>query len=322
MVTEGPGTEGLFERAMRSAQGDDLASQLKRSSLQAFAEDHAGIRRETSAVALVMRMFDEGQPDHRVSALDTSRALMNMQRSVARLAKARKKRVSEVRRLTHDDLDEARLDVREALAGSLVIQMVSSKEHPADADETLSASGETLAELALIELVAALPETSEDDATVDAIPAARPVLRRAVADLVSGWKASSVGFQFSVERNSSVVATSELSAAQIQMLDASLAERDDERLVERRRGRLDGVRTRRRLFYFEPEGGGEIHGLIEEELLPSVLEYLDGRLVDVELEVVVGRLRAGQLLHRSYRLVSIRAAGAPQVEIDVNTPSS
>jgi hypothetical protein len=68
---------------------------------------------------------------------------------------------------------------------------------------------------------------------------------------------------------------------------------------------LDGVRTRRRLFYFRVENEPEIHGLIQEELVDAVKENLDRR-VEVTLEVVTTRSKAGKRRSRSYLLLEIQ----------------
>jgi hypothetical protein len=164
-------------------------------------------------------------------------------------------------------------------------------------------------DLALRDLLTALPESPEDDDAVDSIQAAEPVLRRSIADLVVGRPSSTVDVSFHLRQVQAESVRSVLSAAQTKRLQRDLAVTRQDRLIEHRQGRLDGLRTKRRIFYLETPGQREIHGLIDEDLMPSVREYLD-RVVDVALEVVVTRTRAGQAGHRTYRLINIGSQGS------------
>jgi hypothetical protein len=70
-------------------------------------------------------------------------------------------------------------------------------------------------------------------------------------------------------------------------------------------GRLDGVRTKRRIFYLETESGAEIHGALDlESSLNDVRENLDRQVV-VRLEVEQTQSASGQRSHPRYRLLRI-----------------
>ena len=67
------------------------------------------------------------------------------------------------------------------------------------------------------------------------------------------------------------------------MLKDSLKETRIGRRVLTMTGRLDGVRTKRRIFYLEPLTGGEIHGALDLASLEDIRANLD-RQVTVRLE--------------------------------------
>jgi hypothetical protein len=167
-----------------------------------------------------------------------------------------------------------------------------------------------VAELALRELIRALPESAEDEAALDAIAVADPVVRRAVGDLVLRRKGELLDVGFRLELTDDEPVESHLSPVQVKALRRTLNIASEDRTVEVRRGRLDGVRSRRRIFYLV-SGGSEIHGLVDEELLPTVKAKLD-QMVDVRLEVIVSRTKAGRASHRRYRLLGF---GSDQDEL-------
>lgn len=88
--------------------------------------------------------------------------------------------------------------------------------------------------------------------------------------------------------------------------------------IERERleveGRLDGVRTRRRLFYFD--GARETYeGGFEEDLAETVKQFIDKPAV-ATLERVRKRRKTGVVGRWSYRLLYLRAPGNPPPSLD------
>ncbi len=248
--------------------------------------------------------------------LETGDFLQRLQRAVARVAKGRRFRVPEVRRIRKEDFLLARLDVFAASPGSLVMHVQPHMEPASHGEDELPLGGTTWGEVGLVDLLRALPEHETDDGAVDAITAGPPVLRRAVADLVlaRGMEALDIGFR--LQRPSGDEIVSRLAPEHVRTLRRSLSVPTVERSVETRVGVLDGVRTRRRLFYFQPQGEVEIHGLVDEELLPAVRDNLDRRVVAV-LEVVTTRSRAGQRGQRSYRLLQVQAAQQHEITTEI-----
>jgi hypothetical protein len=79
--------------------------------------------------------------------------------------------------------------------------------------------------------------------------------------------------------------TRSMTTEQARILQGSLRESREAVGYETVRGRLDGVRTRRRIFYLDRESGGTIQGAVAEDLLDEIKENLD-RPVTARLRVV------------------------------------
>lgn len=292
-----------YAAAMAAVSGDDGISRLQRASLLSLVDKVPELHYQ-GAASLDMHLVHADLADVPVAAVEAADALNRLQRAIARLAKARRTRVIEVKRLARGDIDRARLNVLAAAPGSLTFQI---QPQPAEDDENkLPSGGTTWTEIAMTDLLGALPETAEDSDVVDALGAGEPVLRRAVADLVQGSRSTNLHMDFNLHRPGRESLTSRLSAEQIWILRRTLNVPTEDRSTQRRKGRLDGVRTRRRIFYLELPSGGEIHGLIDEELLPEVRKRLEN-VIDVTLEVVTYRTRSGRAGQARYRLIGIDA---------------
>ncbi|MFD3571576.1 hypothetical protein [Streptomyces sp. NPDC058667] len=299
----------LWLRAMESAQGDDHFSRLRRSSLQAAAEKFGisstfeeipdVVKKETTAIQV--RLSDSRTSNGEVAALEAGEFLQRIQRAVARLAKARRGRLADVVRLSQIDFDVARLNVASASVGSWVVDL---KYPQVDANSPLSDASTLWAEVGVVELIRALPEDDEDEQSIESIGAASPVIRRAVADLISDRPESQPGLSISVRRRSGEVIKSTITPRQASFLRERLAVVREERGIVRYRGRLDGLRTRRQIFYLELEGGREVHGYVDDSLMSAVKANLD-REVEVELETFVLRAASGKASQKQYRLIRV-----------------
>ncbi|MEU5081809.1 MULTISPECIES: hypothetical protein [Streptomyces] len=308
----------LWLRAIESAQGDNPFDHLRRASLQAAAEDF-GLFDEIQEVptvtvrepvAIQVWLSDSRARNGEVAALEAGDFLKRIQRAVARLAKARRARLADVVRLSQVDFDVARLNVASASVGSWVVDL---KYPEIDENSRLPDASTLWAEIGVVELVRALPEDDTDERSIDSINAASPVIRRAVADLISDRPEMQPGLSISVRRRSGEVLKSTITPQQASSLREKLAVVREERGVVRFHGRLDGLRTRRQIFYLELEGGREIHGYVDESLMPAVKNNLD-REVEVELETFVLRARSGKSSQRQYRLIRV---GEEQTQLPV-----
>jgi hypothetical protein len=293
-----------YRQALDAAAGDDPWSTLRRASLEALAAQVPGLAPE-QPLPLTMHLVDPDSADHLVPAAKAGEMLERLQRAVARVAKARRTHALEVKRILKADVEAARLNVVAAGPGSLTVELRPHLHTPSadEQEEEIPLGTSTWAEQAMIELIRVLPESRDDEAAVDSIPAADPVLRRAINDLVTG-KGGQLDVDFALERPDGAQLFGQLSRAQAAELRKSLDISTEERTIEIRRGRLDGLRTKRRLFYLEVPGGAEIHGLVDEDLLTVVRDNLD-RVVNVRLEVLNQRSRSGRATQKRYRLIGV-----------------
>jgi hypothetical protein len=183
-------------------------------------------------------------------------------------------------------------------------------EAPVEAEEIdLALTAETLAERAVWELVSVLPRSADDDASLDAVLAQRPTVRNAVNDIAQAVPKRAEGLGFHMTPVSGEAIDSVLSAEQAGVLKSSLSESRVDRRTMTIIGRLDGVRTKRRIFYLEPQSGAEIHGAVDLELMEAVRANLD-RQVIATLEEERIRTLAGRRNQPLYRLIKIESAPA------------
>lgn len=129
-------------------------------------------------------------------------------------------------------------------------------------------------------------------------------MRRAVADLIFKLPNPNLDISLAVQRGTGERIVSSISAGQAQSLRERLDIVREEREIIRLQGRLDGLRTRRQIFYFETQAGAEIHGFVDESLVNTVKAHLDQE-VDVALESFVLRSAAGKRSQRRYRLIEV-----------------
>lgn len=169
---------------------------------------------------------------------------------------------------------------------------------------------ETLGVKAARELVNVLPSSPEDDAALDAMLAQRPTVRNAVSDIANAVpkRASAMGLQLT--GSSGEATASVLSADQASVLKENLRETRIDKRVVTMSGRLDGIRTKRRIFYLETESGTEIHGAMDIESLEDIRENLDRQVV-VRLEEERIQSFSGRRNQPLYRLIGIQPAPEP-----------
>jgi hypothetical protein len=143
---------------------------------------------------------------------------------------------------------------------------------------------ETLSERAVKELCDFLPANGSDDGALDAVLLQRDTVRNAVSDIVAAvTKNSGIGLQLTSTSGEEFLRS--MTTDQAKVLHSSLRESREEIGYETVSGRLDGVRTRRRIFYLEREVGGTIQGAVAEDLLDQIKINLD-RPVTAKLRVV------------------------------------
>ncbi|ARE74312.1 hypothetical protein B6R96_10490 [Streptomyces sp. Sge12] len=296
-----------YVRALQTTEGDDPLSRLARASLQAAATKFSGLGLLEVAAGPGFK-FRLSDPDSGglIAAHEVGDFLQRVQKAVARLAKARRVRRADVVRLQPSDLEIARFDVAASMAGSIIVDL---KPHaptatPEEDQDDLAPAGVSWAEIGAVELVRALPEGPDDEASMDSLFSASPVMRRAVADLISDLPNPNLDISLAVQRGTGERISSVLSSGQAATLRERLGVIREEREIIRLQGRLDGLRTRRQIFYFEPPTGSEIHGFVDDSLVSVVKEHLDQE-VEVALESFVLGSAAGKRSQRRYRLIEV-----------------
>jgi len=295
-----------YVRALRTTEGSDPLSLLARAGLQASAVKFSGLGLLPVAAGpgLNFRLADSDNGGL-IAAHEVGDFLQRVQKAVARLAKARRARLADVIRLQPLDLEVARLDVAASAAGSVIVDLKPHTPTTVGEDQgELAPAGVSWAEIGAVELVRALPEGPDDDASMDSLFSASPVMRRAVADLISNLPNPGLDISLAVRRGTGERITSVLSVGQAAMLRERLGVIREEREIVRMQGRLDGLRTRRQIFYFEPPSGAEIHGFVDDSLVGVVRDHLDQE-VEVALESFVLRSAAGKRSQRRYRLIEV-----------------
>ncbi|MEV6212322.1 hypothetical protein [Kitasatospora sp. NPDC051914] len=294
----------MHARALQAIQDDSPLASLRRASLNAASYKFSELSPAGVEVQPVVSIYlaDENAPGHAVSANDASDYLKRVQRAVARLAKARRGRLADVARLLPDDFALARLNVAAATLGSLNIRL--TPERPEAEDDQLPLAGPSWAEVGVGELIHALPDPQEGDESIDSLIGASPVVKRAVSDLVDGLGGTNITLGIALHRGGEVAASSRITSAQAREIKRRLDQAREERYVVHIQGRLDGLRTRRQLFYFETRAGVEIHGFVEESLIDAVKLNID-KMVEVTVEVTVQLAQSGKAGQRHYRLVAI-----------------
>ncbi|WP_447653369.1 hypothetical protein [Microbacterium sufflavum] len=176
---------------------------------------------------------------------------------------------------------------------------------PTDTVEQTPVAG--LTENAVRELIEILPETAGDDRTLQSLPSRRPQYRSAVkklAEALNGTSSMSLSMQ---PTGDTAAERSVLTAEQALEVPALLSGTQDKRDMLTVYGILDGMRTRRRLFYIEERGTTqEFSGAIDEDQMDIVMSLV-GRQVVARIERLILLRADGSKSHPSYALKSIAA---------------
>lgn len=174
---------------------------------------------------------------------------------------------------------------------------------PTDTIEQTPIAG--LTESAVRELIEILPETANDERTLQSLPSRRPQYRSAVkrlAEALDGTASLSLSMQ---PTGGAAPETSVLTAEQALEVPTLLSGTQDKRDVLTVYGILDGMRTRRRLFYIEERGTAqEFGGAIDEDQMDAVMSLV-GQQVVSRIERLILLRADGSKSHPSYALKSI-----------------
>ncbi|GAA4756352.1 hypothetical protein [Gordonia alkaliphila] len=288
-----------FEDLRHEIQGTSWLDDAARASLSAAAAKFDHRRYAVLAVDV------NGDLDAKALATIAS----GVQDAVARMGQHIARPSSDANRLEVDDRNRARLYPLRQIGRRLEFGF-----EDLDIPPLFTANVESYAERAAAELIALLPESDSDDVAVAAIPAHARAVRNVVNDLVKTVEASAgVGLTLSSSEGDQSVGV--MTKDQAFQIGADLRESKIERQIDNDvEGRLDGVRTRRRIFFLELADGSTREGGYDPELAETVKQHLD-RPVLAKIERVRRIQRAGQPGHWSYRLLALK--DAPQPEDDL-----
>ncbi|ROS41729.1 hypothetical protein EDD35_4099 [Amycolatopsis thermoflava] len=262
-----------FRRIADEIPGGTWLDDLARASAMAA---HAKFERTSRSPLLRVSMLGSTNLDAYTFS-DISRALQDATAKVGHIIRNPQ---GEITYVQQTDRDKAPL-IQRGQAGNTIF---FGFPEPAPDDALIHDGIETLSERAVKELCDFLPANGSDDGALDAVLLQRDTVRNAVSDIVSAVvKNTGIGLQLTPTAGEDV--TRSMTTDQAKVLHNSLRESREEVGYETVTGRLDGVRTRRRIFYLERESGGTIQGAVAPDLLDQIKENLD-RPVTARLRVV------------------------------------
>jgi len=279
-----------------SGLGDGRHDRFRRNSLMVLRE-----RFRSSEPPFRVNLRRTGQ----MSATDMAVITRAVQDATARVALL----------LLHPNEDRTRVDQELRRRAELIPQAQSSNSlffHFPEvvAQHSLFPEAEPphLAEQAVRELMNALPETAVDVATLQTLPARRVAIRKAVATLAdavatTGDVALTLVTPGLNDRSKSVL-TREQAGHIGQMLTTTTVETTELGIS----GILDGMRTRRRLFYIVSEDPNEAHefeGAVAPDMMPRVQEAINMR-VHARVSRTVTVAGDGSRSHPAYSLLSLQ----------------
>ncbi|AXB45563.1 hypothetical protein [Amycolatopsis albispora] len=267
---------------------DDLA----RASAMAA---HAKFERTSRSPLLRVSVLGSSQQDAYTFS-DIGRALQDAAAKIGRIIRDPQ---SEITYVQPADREKAPLIQRGQAGNTLFFGF----PEPEPADALIHDGIETLSERAVKELCDFLPANGSDDGALDAVLLQRDTVRNAVSDIVAAVsKNAGIGLQLTTTAGEDVLRS--MTTEQARVLRSSLRESREEVGYETVSGRLDGVRTRRRIFYLERESGGTVQGAVAPDLLDEIKLNLD-RPVTARLRVVRTTTIDGRRGRPVYELLEI-----------------
>lgn len=288
-----------FQHSAARLSEDSRLDRLARRSALAASRKYYGSREASLVVTL------GGGP---VDSWDSSIVMMAIQKATAKLGHLISDPSSDDNRALRQYREKAPLRLLGQNASTMVFGFPKSSLAMApqvDAFEGVTLT--TLSERAVLDLVTLLPEHGEDDTALDSVLVRRRVERSAVSDIVKAVHETSHGIQLVFEPKglrTDQTFPSQLSVDQAETLRDSLRQTEIERKVIHVRGTLDGMRTKRRLFYLEQDNGPSIQGAVGDDLLPQLRMHMS-RHVHAIIEEVRYSEKSGKRGRPSYSLMSI-----------------
>ncbi|OQO93216.1 hypothetical protein [Saccharomonospora piscinae] len=269
---------------------DDLA---RASAMAAYAK----FERRSRSPLLRVSMLGSAHLDAYTSS-DISRALQD---ATAKIGHIVRNPQTEITSVQPADREKAPL-IQRGQAGNAMFFGFPETSLPG---ALISDGIETLSERAVKELCDFLPVNGSDDGALDAVLLQRDTVRNAVSDLVNAVMRTS-GVALSLTPTAGEEVMRSMTTDQAKVLQGSLRESREDVGYETVTGRLDGVRTRRRIFYLERDTGATIQGAVAPDLLDEIKENLD-RPVTARLRVVRTTTIDGRRGRPVYELLAIHS---------------
>lgn len=284
-----------FTDARHQIAGNTWLDNLARASLTAADQRFGdGGRQAFLAVDL----------DRDINADDLSIISRSLQNAVARIGKYITNPNSEAVQIRESDREFARLYPR----GQFGRRLEFVFDSPANAETHLLylPSVETAAERATTELIEMLPGSEDFPHFSTTILARDRAARNAVQDIASAVQETS-GISMKItthvgENFHSIVTPNQASEISKELKNSAEVERDTITVD----GRIDGMRTRRRIFFLETPTT-DYEGAFEVDLVDDVKRYID-QPVTATIERVRPLKKTGPRGRWSYRLIGIKKA--------------
>ncbi|MEY7972614.1 hypothetical protein AB8O38_11510 [Saccharomonospora xinjiangensis] len=283
-----------FRQIAENIPGGTWLDDLARASALAA---HAKFERTSRSPLLRVSVLGSSHLDAYTFS-DISRALQD---ATAKIGHIVRNPQAEITSVQPSDREKAPL-IQRGQAGNAMFFGFPETSMP---DALISEGIETLSERAVKELCDFLPVNGSDDGALDAVLLQRDTVRNAVSDIVNAvMRTASIALSL-VPTTGEEVARS-MTSEQARVLQSSLRESREDVGYETVTGRLDGVRTRRRIFYLERDTGSTIQGAVAPDLLDKIKENLD-RPVTARLRVVRTTTIDGRRGRPVYELLEIRS---------------
>lgn len=294
-----------FDDMRRRITGDSWLDNLARASLMAAAAKFDGARTPHLAV-------DVGAE---IDAEAFATIASSVQDAVARVGRHQTNPSADADRILSADRDRARLFVRRQIGRRVEF----SFENPNVADPVLFGDHPVAAqaERAALELAELLPESATDEDSVLAMPARDRASLNAIKDIVSAVRATGAFSMHVITRDEE--RQSVLTVDQAQTIAENLSEEEIETKTVPIEGRLDGMRTRRRVFYFEATDGRTYEGGFEQDLADTVKRFIDEPAI-ATIRQVRFKKKVGIAGRWSYRLLELRPLPPPPATEDDEEP--
>lgn len=165
-----------------------------------------------------------------------------------------------------------------------------------------SDSGATTSERSLERLVSLMPESADDQHIAERVQSLRPTSARAVSEVAAVAKANA-GLTLELRGGRDPI-SSVVTPDQADNIADLLSDSTEQVVTIPVKGRLDGMRFKRRMFYLQVNDELEFSGSVDEALMARVKHLLDHEVM-ATLEKVTRTSLAGRTSRSTYRLVGV-----------------